>query len=79
MSANIEKLQQVISSYFGTSEPIDESTVAADIDGWDSLAHASLMIRVEEEFDVQFPMEAIWKLKNVGEMASLIAKLREGA
>lgn len=73
----MEKLQRVISLYFGTEEPIDETTVAADIDGWDSLAHASLMIHVEEEFNVQFPIEAIWKLKNVGEMASLISRLRE--
>ncbi|KQN29098.1 MULTISPECIES: acyl carrier protein [unclassified Sphingomonas] len=30
----------------------DETTTADDVDGWDSLAHATLLIRIEKRFNV---------------------------
>ena len=47
---------------------VTEDTTAADISGWDSLIHITLMDAVEEEFD----MKTVIKLKNVGEMADVI-------
>jgi acyl carrier protein len=46
---------------------------AKDVDGWDSLTHIRLMLTVEKAFGVRFSASEVGKLKNVGELASLIA------
>ncbi len=51
---------------------IEEETTAADVKGWDSLMHITLMDAIEEEFDIKFDMKTIIKLKNVGEIADII-------
>lgn len=52
----------------------DEMT-AADIDGWDSLTHITLLNAAEDEFDIEFDMKAVQGLKNVGAMVDMIAQL----
>lgn len=51
---------------------VSDETTAADVDGWDSLVHITLIDAVEEEFDISFDMKTIVKLKNVGEMVDVI-------
>jgi acyl carrier protein len=51
----------------------DEMT-AADVPQWDSLAHINLIVEIEEEFGLQFTVEDIVGLKNVGEMIQLIER-----
>ena len=46
---------------------------ADDVDGWDSLTHIRLILTVERTFGVKFTTSEIAKLKNVGELVSLIA------
>ncbi|HUO28025.1 MAG TPA: acyl carrier protein [Bryobacteraceae bacterium] len=48
------------------------NTLAEDVDGWDSLGHARLIIRLEQRFGVEFPAERLFDLKNVGELVELI-------
>lgn len=68
-----ERLNAVFQEVFDDDEiEIDDDTTAADIDGWDSLMHITLMDAVEEEFDVSFDMKTVVKLKNVGEMVDVI-------
>ena len=52
---------------------VTPNTTAADIDDWDSLNHITLISAVEDEFRVRFTMGEVSTMKNVGEMASLIA------
>jgi acyl carrier protein len=47
-------------------------TTAKDVDGWDSLAHVRLMITIESKFHVKFSAAEIGRLKNVGDLISLI-------
>ena len=61
-----ERLNSVVQDVF------DDDTTAADVDGWDSLMHITLMDAIEEEFDISFDMKTIVKLKNVGEMVDII-------
>lgn len=68
-----EKLTTVFQDVFDDDEiEINDETTSADIDGWDSLMHITLMDAVEEEFDVHFDMKTVVKLKNVGEMVDVI-------
>ena len=45
---------------------------ATKVENWDSLNHISLIIALEEVFDIQFETEELVTLVNVGDMAKLI-------
>lgn len=51
-----------------------EDTTADDIEDWDSLEHITLIDAIEEEFGMKFKMSEVSTMKNVGEMARIIAK-----
>lgn len=68
-----ERLNEVFRDVFDDEEiTVDDETTAADVDGWDSLMHITLIDAVEEEFDISFDMRTVVKLKNVGEMVDVI-------
>ena len=68
-----ERLNEVFRDVFDDDEiVVCDDTTAADIEGWDSLIHITLMDAVEEEFDVRFDMKTVVKMKNVGEMVDAI-------
>lgn len=47
-------------------------TTAADVDGWDSLRHITLIEAIEDEFDMRFKMNEVTGMKDVGEMIDII-------
>lgn len=49
-----------------------DTTVASDIEDWDSLEHINLIVAIEEEFDMKFTMGEVTGMKNVGEMVDII-------
>ena len=70
-----ERLNSVFRDVFDDdSITVTEATTAADIDGWDSLMHITLISAVEDEFDISFNMKDVVKMKNVGDMADIIAQ-----
>ena len=52
---------------------VTPKTTANDIEDWDSLEHITLISAVEKEFKMKFKMGEISSMKNVGEMASIVA------
>ena len=70
-----ERLNEVFRDFFDDDEiELTPETTAEDIEDWDSLNHITLMAAVEEEFGVRFTMGQVSGMKNVGEMAEIIAK-----
>lgn len=53
---------------------IDDDTTAADVDGWDSLTHLSLINEIENEFNIKFTLGEITGSKNMGELIDAIEK-----
>lgn len=47
---------------------------ASNVEDWDSLAHVTLVASVEKHFRVKFTLAELQSLKNIGDMADLIAK-----
>lgn len=70
-----EKLNEVFRDVFDDETiTVNDETTAADVEGWDSHMHISLIDAVEEEFDIRFDMKTVVKMKNVGEMVDVIER-----
>jgi acyl carrier protein len=72
-------LQEVFRLVFDNDElSITEATSAADIDGWDSMAHINLIIAIEKRFGVSFSANEIAALgrrgQNVGGMMRMLGE-----
>lgn len=73
----IEKLTGIFHEVFGDDKIVlrDEMT-ADDVENWDSLTHMLMITRVEELFGIKFKLKELNKMKQVGDLISLIeAKL----
>ena len=69
-----EKLSEIFSDVFDEEITVTADTTAADVEEWDSLTHITLISEVEEAFGFKFAMKDVLGMKNVGEMAQIIAK-----
>jgi acyl carrier protein len=58
---------------------ITRDTQASDVDGWDSLSHAILILRIESAFKIRFPLDDVYKASNVGELIDQIEQLMMSA
>lgn len=68
-----ERLNEVFREVFDDDLiSLEDETTAADVDGWDSLMHITLIDAIEDEFDIAFDMKTVVKMKNVGEMVDEI-------
>jgi acyl carrier protein len=52
------------------------TTVAADVDGWDSLAHATLIIRLEKNFNVNLDPIRASEAQDLGALVCLIEEAK---
>lgn len=70
----LKKVNEVFHEVFDDDElVIKEETTAADVDGWDSLRHITLIEEIEDAFDIRFAMKEVNGMQNVGEMLDIIA------
>jgi acyl carrier protein len=69
----ITEIQKVFRDVFDDDElVIGRETTAADVEGWDSLMHVTVMVNLEKHFGVRFSSAEVSDLKNVGELADLL-------
>ncbi|MBV8848823.1 MAG: acyl carrier protein [Methylobacteriaceae bacterium] len=52
------------------------TTTAADIPGWDSIKHISLIVAVEQQFDIKMKTSEIERLANVEDLFATIRAKR---
>lgn len=71
----MERLNKVFRDVFDDSSiVVDDITTSKDIEDWDSLEHINLVGAVEQEFKMRFKMKEVSSMKNVGEMADIVAE-----
>ena len=72
----LEKLQAIIREAVDDDEVvINDSTIASDVDGWDSLAQVLIIGAIQNELGMKFTATEVSKLANVGEFVdAMMAK-----
>lgn len=72
------RVAAVVKSTFqlATDMTVTAATTSADVDGWDSLSHSILIMRIEEEFEIELPVDRVYDLKDVGELVQLVSETR---
>ena len=71
-----KKLLELTSKFFKVDiNTLNENTIADDVEGWDSLAHATFIIYLEKEFGVEFNLSDILEIESLGSLSNLIDKL----
>lgn len=73
MNDTIQRVNKVFRIIFEKEDlVVSEKTCADDIDGWDSLQHINLIAMLEQEFGIEFDIDEIVSMENVGDMIRVI-------
>lgn len=80
MTATLDKLTEVFQEVFEDDDlALSRETTAADVEGWDSLMHVTLIVNAERAFGVRFSSSEVAALETVGELVDLIdSKVGQG-
>jgi acyl carrier protein len=66
------RLQEIFDELFLDEVVLTPELSAHDVEEWDSLLHISLVVAVEEKFDVRFRVGEVEGTNNVGDFVRLI-------
>lgn len=70
-----ETLTEIFRDNFDEDDmELSEETTAEDIEGWDSMEQINLVVAIQKKFNIQFNVEEVNAMSNIGEMADLILK-----
>ncbi len=69
-----ERLRDVIRRELNLPDPeLTDESVAREVRGWDSLRHLTIIAAVESEFGIRLKSLEVLRLKNIGELQTLVA------
>jgi acyl carrier protein len=54
-------------------EQLTDALTPQDVAGWDSLGHVRLVTQLQEQFGVEFDVDEIMRMENVGEIKKILA------
>jgi acyl carrier protein len=68
----LETIASIIARQFEFTGPITATTVAKDVDGWDSVAHVELVLSIEDHFGIRLTTGETVNIPNVGAFAAVV-------
>lgn len=69
----LEQVTRIVAETVGLDDlALVPSMTAADVEGWDSLAHVQIIVAIERAFGLRFRTGEIATIKNVGELVERI-------
>lgn len=69
----VSKLTVIFHEVFNDNAIVlNDGMTASDVDSWDSLTHMLMITKVEEDFGIKFKLRELNKLKQVGDLISVI-------
>lgn len=73
-----KQVRKIIAETFNVDEgEITNETTADDVDGWDSLAHTILMVRLQRNLSLTIPETLAANSETVGALIEGLRQLRE--
>ncbi|GEO99587.1 acyl carrier protein [Methylobacterium haplocladii] len=76
MNTEREAIRRVIAQTFAVDlDAVPDAAGAEDVDGWDSLSHTVLMIRLQNAFKIRIPESLAADAANVGDLITGIEGL----
>lgn len=70
-----DELTNVFQTVFEDSDIVlNRDTTANDIEGWDSLSHVTMLMAVEDHFEIEFAQWEVMNLPDVGALLDLVEK-----
>ena len=70
------KVRAIIAETFNVaSSDITDDTIADDVNGWDSLGHTVLMVRLQKKLRVAIPEHVAANVQTVGELIEALRRL----
>lgn len=71
----MEELTRIFREFFEDDAiELSRTTVADEVDGWDSLSHALLIATIENRLKIRFSPRELLTFDNVGDLADAIQK-----
>jgi len=70
----LNEIRHIFSDVLGENiaKDITLDSSANDVDSWDSFAHISIVVGVEEKYDISFTTSELGKLTNVNDFIDLL-------
>jgi acyl carrier protein len=75
MSEAPDRVRSIVAAVLRVpAESIGDATSPDSVSGWDSLQHMQLVLALEEEFGVQFAVEDMEAMHNVGAIVEIVGR-----
>jgi len=72
-----ERIKEIIADTLGIDiERITDDLAAGDIEEWDSVGNLTIISTIEEELEVDIPIEDLYELNNIKAIVQEIIKLK---
>lgn len=72
-----ERIKEIIANTLGIDiERITDDLAAGDIEEWDSVGNLTIISTIEEELEVDIPIEDLYELNNIKAIVEEIIKLK---
>lgn len=69
------RLKEIVQDVLGDEDlELGERTTAADVPGWDSLAHINIMVAVEAEYGVHFSSDELGRFRDLGALQDYLTR-----
>ena len=67
------EIKSIIRNVIGDdSIEIELQTVASDVNGWDSLAHITIVISIEQHYSIKFSLTELQNIKEISGLVDLV-------
>jgi len=66
-----QRLTQVFKTVFGL-DPIDDTVSVVTLEAWDSMAHITLIMELEKEFDAAFSLDEAIEMTSVPDIVAML-------
>ncbi len=71
----LEAVAEILRDIFDDEElPVTEETSSEDVEDWDSLEQINILVAIQDRFGIQFSLDDVKGLENVGDTLDLIER-----